>query len=1404
MSLTISLYSKNAFCEYLLPAVNNTDYLINIRKDDLCLTEDLLLILEVIDNKWKLRSSPSYYLTEGDRTYSACELHDDQIIRIGTEDGSIIAIVTEESQAFHDFEKFDFSGNADISVGRDSSCDISYDFMGLVSRDHARLYRKDGEATVENHSNNGIYVNGERVIESRTLRYGDYINIIGLHMVFLGEQLAVDTRRRNIRISTGLRYADSAAESTGIVRMRPAAPTGKTIYHRPPRRSGSYPGPSELLDGGEALRTLWSRNRSHEDLLVYRVGKDDSGAPATVDLGRNRLVGIAGSADRPADIARAISLQIAASCCYTDVKLVYIYDDDTSRDHGQWAFARWLPHVWSQDHSVRYIADDRKEASEVFKELSGIFRDRLANGNAAETAYPHYVIFISDPSLLEGDPLGRYVTGKYPACGLTAVLLADSYEKLPNNCDHILQCTEEFSGGYGAYGSSEAVRSIDFDTADSRQLERFARHISSFRVSEETGGGELPDSVTFFEMLGIRKPEDLPVKELWAKNRTYESICGQIGVKTGGMPCLLDVHEKYHGPHGLVAGTTGSGKSEALQTYILSLAVNYSPDDVSFLMIDYKGGGMAKLFEGLPHLAGQISNLSGTQVRRAMISIRSEIRRRQRVFNEHGVNNINNYTRLFKSGAMDTPLPHLFIIVDEFAELKMEQPEFMRELISVAQLGRSLGIHLILSTQKPGGIVDDNIWSNSRFRICFRVLDPQDSSDVLHKPDAASLTEIGRGYLQVGNDEVYEQFQAGYSGALFDGDSGTEPSDFIRMITASGRTAMTGGRAKTRQSCRTELDAVIDHLAGIAAQCRYKHANRLWLPELRSDLCLGDLDDFNEKSFSARGVWDAPKPDRSMRFVLGLLDDPAGQTQDTLAPDLMESGNIAVCGSAASGKSTMMQTIAYSLIDRYSPDDVNLYIFDFSSRMMSAFAKAPHTGGVMFEDDQDKIGKSFSLIATVLSERKSILRGGSYRQYMMTHHIRMPVIVIMIDNYAAFREKTGDQYETALMQLAREGIGNGIFLIVAGGGFGLNDIPGRLADSLKTVFTLSLRDRYAYAEALRTMRVDILPEQGVGGRGLTLQGGRALEYQTALALRSDNDYDRMEKLTEVCGRMAETWQGRRARPVPEIPERPDWKSFSSLEEYEAMRDEGSKLPVGYNCDDASVCGIPLEELFCYGVYGARQSGKTNFMKICALTAMDRGDRVCVIDDAKGSLGYFSGIEEVVYCRTDEDIFALFEKLLPEIRERVAFRDRMLAEGHEDEGLATRIRNATQPVFIFISDLAWFIQTLYDSDIEMHGFAESIFEKGSGLNIYFVAELSPDKRSSVAGLPAFDHFIGYRTGIRFGGRAIDDPILIFDHLGYADKTAVTKPGTGMPSGHRDTGGPWKIAVPLAGTLHIKRK
>ncbi|CBK75876.1 DNA segregation ATPase FtsK/SpoIIIE and related proteins [Butyrivibrio fibrisolvens 16/4] len=526
--------------------------------------------------------------------------------------------------------------------------------------------------------------------------------------------------------------------------------------------------------------------------------------PVTLDLNQHKMIGIIGGKNKDGcyPIMQIIASQVAAVDCYIDVKMAFVYDENRDSNSSQWQFARWFPHVWAEDKKTRFVAGNKNEAREVFYEIARVLRSRSEDSNITkrgEFARPYYILFIENPTLIEGELISKYLSAdSEDNVGITTIVMANSYEELPNSCEYIIENTDEFKGIYNVTDRIEERVHIDFDAIDIKALEKFSRRLSSIQVKENELGGEIPSTLSFFEMYKINHLEELNVEERWRKNRTYDSMRALIGQKSGGSDCYLDVHEKYHGPHGLIAGTTGSGKSETLQTFILSLALNYSPEDIGFFIIDYKGGGMANLFNHLPHMLGSISNLSGNQVKRAMVSIKSENKKRQRIFNEYGVNNINQYTRLYKNKEAKIPVPHLFIIIDEFAELKKEQSEFMSELVSVAQVGRSLGVHLILATQRPSGTVDENIWANSKFKLCLRVQDRKDSMEMLHKPDAAYLTQAGRCYLQVGNDEVYELFQSGWSGAIYDKTAELAQTNIAQMISVNGKAALVGSHAKMK------------------------------------------------------------------------------------------------------------------------------------------------------------------------------------------------------------------------------------------------------------------------------------------------------------------------------------------------------------------------------------------------------------------------------------------------------------------------------------------------------------------------------------------------------------------------------------------------------------------------------
>lgn len=1285
---------------------------------------------------------------------------------------------------------------------------------------------------------------------------------------------------------------------------------------------------------------LWNRNFSHNDFLYVRLGigelpfqakiitpkqrfaveTDDLmkrpeelkenykilyQVPIGVDLLEHKLIGIVGGANKTGalDIMYCMVAQIAVNNCYSDVKMAFIYDAKTDEERKVWNFAKWLPHVWSEDRKTRYVAENKNNISDVCYEISKILRHRMEvqDGiNQNKMLKPHIVLFVENQELLEGELLAKSILEQKSEYGLTTILLAEHYEELPNVCEQIIQNDGTESSLYNVAESSQQKKKLQFDRITGDKLLKLARRLSHIEINETEIDSEIPSELDFFEMYGVTSMNELNVQERWMKNRTYDSMKALIGKKSGNSDCFLDVHEKYHGPHGLIAGTTGSGKSETLQTYILSLAVNFSPYDVGFFIIDFKGGGMANLFSNLPHLIGQISNLSGNQVRRAMISIKSENKRRQRIFTEHSVNNINLYTRLYKSGEAAIPIPHLFIIIDEFAELKREEPEFMKELISVAQVGRSLGVHLILATQKPSGTVDENIWSNTKFRLCLRVQDRQDSNDMLHKPDAAYITQTGRGYLQVGNDEIYEMFQSGYSGAIYDEDSLGGKVSVATMLTLTGKTAVVGNTNKRKKTekrrhewlcvfaqvvdelaaelntgvsqllldnalhervysgviqklsargfnyemsdynCKriqdfielwpiytaegttfdtiveyieeeavkhkrklpelkdkTQLDAVVEYLTQIADMNGYIQKLTLWLPVLPTLLPLNTLKTFDRQCFNGTG-WQRPESRWTLDVPVGLYDDPENQAQEPYCVDFAANGHLAVCGTVATGKSTFLQTLVYALINKYTPEQLNLYLLDFSSHMMAPFEKAAHVGGVVYDSDYEKQRRFFNMLERILEERKKIFQGGNYAQYVRTNGVVFPAVIVVIDNFANFKEKTKGKYDDVIMRLSREGVGYGMYLVLSSAGFGVSEIQSKIGDNIKTVIALDMGDKFKFAEVLRTTRVEVLPEANVKGRGLAYVNGNILEIQIGIAGDSIDDYERAKKIEELCNEMNLAWHGAYARKIPDIPEKPMLDTFMQLEEYKSAVHNHNMLPIGYHVEDASMYGVQLASAYCYMITGKARTGKTNVLKNIIVASSEYGGRVTIIEEEKNELRSFADKCNAKYISSDKELFDFFRETVPIFKSRNLKKRELLELGREDDEIYDSMKTET-PFFIFIADMEEFIQAVYRKQADgadMNAYIENITEKGSLHNFYFFACLDAESMPRLVGYKAYGNMTGYKTGIHLGGNLNAQRIFSFNNIPFNEQNKAMKAGVGLASGIDDVNCANKIIIPHA--------
>lgn len=1278
-----------------------------------------------------------------------------------------------------------------------------------------------------------------------------------------------------------------------------------------------YPSADECSQYNEENPKLWSRNVNHDDFLFYRLGKGDmpfqadiiipkeqfsliddtladmpqyiydkyctmKGVPIGINLLKDKIIGVVGGKNKigALELMKALTIQIAANNCYTDVKLAYMMNDIDEAFHCV-SFFRWLPHTWSVDKKARYFANNKADISDVCYELTKIFRLRDEDSNSyttskAPVAKPYYVLFVEDLDLLDGEPLLKYIFSSKNEIGVTTVLFSERYEDLPNNCEKIIFNDGDHSGIYTPQTMSKLDNNIRFDLISTEAAERFTRTISGIEVAEIADAGEMPSTLTFLEMYDAKTVQDLRAIDHWKKNRTYETMKALIGYKSGGLPCYLDLHEKYHGPHGLVAGTTGSGKSEVLQTYILSLAINFSPEDVAFLIIDFKGGGMANLFAELPHLAGRVSNLSGNQIRRAMISIKSENIRRQKLFGEFGVNNINQYTRLVKSKDASIMIPHLFIIIDEFAELKRAQPEFLNELISIAQVGRSLGIHLILATQKPGGTVDGNIQSNSKFKLCLRVQDKQDSIEMIGKPDAAYIYNAGRCFLQVGNDEIFELFQSGWSGAIYDTDP-LNAQNLVGLLTATGHIALVGkkGYLKHRESVKrdwlrsiigciqaafeaynlsfainsdeiqineivqqafeimgqvgidysyssktakkmkqlvtvmidlntadvdeiiqytekkgiqlpnlqetTQLDAVIKYLAEESERYGYERPAAIWVPVLPEQLFLKDINKkFEKEVYSSH--WNDPDQQMwTLSVPIGLYDDPMNQAQLPVDIDLARSGHFAICGGVSSGKSTCLQTYILALISTYSPKLLNLYILDFSNNMLQVFGEAPHVGGVMSENDEDMVSKFFYMINQMLQHRKKEFRGGNYAQFIKSNGYKFPGIIIVIDNYANFKEKTNDKYSDLLFEISREGISCGIYLVISSGGFGFSEIPSKIADNIRNVIALNMGEKQKYLDVLRVNRLEILPED-VPGRGLVNIGGNVLEFQTALCLSAMDAYTRGEKIEKIISGVRRNYTGRCAKKVPMIPEKPIWNDIVHNDAFGEAIQSNDLLPFAFNKENAALHSINLRESFCYLICGKARTGRSNVLKILALSAAKKRAKICIVAPESQGLKHFSDSLEADYVQNAEDLYQYLISLQETIKVRGQIKHTMIEEGADDTEIFDRMSKEQMIVFL-IADFSSFLEMVYNIPPnvgKISNFIEAFIEKGRFYNVYFLIDHNIDDSPALSRYKAYSLVTSYKSGIWLGGNIAAQRMFDFASLplSFNEQTKPLKPGTGF--------------------------
>ncbi len=913
--------------------------------------------------------------------------------------------------------------------------------------------------------------------------------------------------------------------------------------------------------------------------------------PIVCNLKDNAVVGVVGEKDSLYVTLKNLIFDIALRHFSSEVRMALVVEESEAAIAER---IRFIPH-FSNAISTRNIACDDDSKKVLFENLYNELSKRKESKDKKTQLLPHIVLLLYDLAGFNQHPISRFVD-EADQLGVSFVFFANMQSAIPMGCKRLITLADERHGDLIDTIGEQPVVSFEYDSISDSQLEEVSRRLAAVVTEEVSLEGSLTKNINLFTLLNIFSVDDLDLAKRWNSTAVYQSMAVPLGVSKTGV-VYLDLHDKAHGPHGLVAGTTGSGKSEILQTYILSVATLFHPYEIAFLIIDFKGGGMVNQFRKLPHLIGAITNIDGKQINRSLKSIKAELQKRQRLFAAAEVNHIDKYIKKYKEGMVKEPLPHLIIIVDEFAELRAEQPEFMKELISAARIGRSLGVHLILATQKPAGQVDNQIWSNSRFKLCLKVQGPEDSNEMLKTPLAAEIKEPGRAYLQVGNNEIFELFQSAYSGdSETSVDSSVKPFSIHSVSSTGKRKVLYEQKSQSSDKRgRTQLDAIVQYVDSYCEQSGIRRLDSICLPALERVIPVPQiLNQMEDK-----------------RIDIGILDDPDNQYQGHFLLDVANKHTF-VIGSSQYGKTNFLQLLIREIGLMYSPTEANIYILDFGSMVLKTFEKLKHVGGVVCSSDDEKLRNLFKLLISEINTRKEKMVSvgvSSFNAYCEAGYTDLPRIFVLVDNMTALMELYLGNDDTFLA-IIREGLAVGISITIANAN--TTGISFRYLSNFANRIALYCNDSNEYNHLFERTRM--YPDD-VPGRCILEENKRILECQTYLAFDGEKEFERATAIREFVEECNERYQGQKAKAIPYIPN--IMTNAILREDYKAIPN-GYQLPIGLTYSEVEPFYMDFATLGAIGICGKQNRGHYNFISNILETLASRSEsnpvKVYIFDD----------------------------------------------------------------------------------------------------------------------------------------------------------------------------------------------
>ncbi|MFA1539622.1 FtsK/SpoIIIE domain-containing protein [Actinomadura monticuli] len=996
-------------------------------------------------------------------------------------------------------------------------------------------------------------------------------------------------------------------------------------------RRALHPDPAEvLLTATGPRRRLWERRRDDADVLHLRLGLADLPArieltgeagevpvpaarqvPVALPLADLGVIGLTGPRHASRGLARWLVAQAAVLHSPRDLAIVVLSADQ--RSGTEWNWVRWLPHCAPREGEdcVALVGTDPESAAHRVTELAIKVTERRRAAQAESSFFgqegapsvPYNILIVLDGArALRRIPGMPMLLSRGAEYGLYAVCVDDEERLLPEECQAVAAWEPQWPSLIRLQGQGlDDVGPVVADQVSATWSDRVARALAPVRdVSREDADDSIPADVRLLDVLGMPDPTAEHILQAWSQagGRTTRV---PIGVGSGQ---TYEVDLRADGPHGLIAGTTGAGKSELLQTLIASLAVANRPDEMTFVLIDYKGGAAFKDCGRLPHTVGMVTDLDGHATERALESLAAELRRREEILLEAGAKDIDDFNDL---RAADPGLPtmaRLVLVIDEFAAMVTELPDFVTGLVDIGRRGRSLGVHLILATQRPAGVVTADIRANTNLRIALRVTDPDESADVLDSPDAAQISKStpGRCYIRSGVSAP-QPVQSARIGGRRPGDAGaTGPSVLPLPWQGLGHPLPAPRDPADDTTLATDLGVLVQAIDEAARRAGIARRPSPWLNPLPERIRL------TTRTAAGGSVVDVPP----IRF--GITDLPGVQSREELGLDLATGGHLYLAGSAQSGRSTALRTIAGSLAASCSPYDAHLYAIDCGANALLPLISLPHCGAVVTRDQLDRCERLLTALTAEVARRQQLLAEAGFaslaeQRAAVAATDRLPWTVLLLDRWegflGAFEHYDYGRLVDQAVRLLREGAAVGLRGVFTGDRSGLG---GQISTVFDRRLLLRMADPNDYGYGGLQDRQ--IPAAMPPGRALEpgAPGTPPRESQICILGDDPSGTSQVAVLQEIA-RTCVTRYGRlprRQRPlhVDELPVRVTYREAMSLDP-----DFTAPSPlwalVGVGGDTLAPVGIDLlNEGPGFAVAGPPRSGRSTTLRTIVHSLLD--------------------------------------------------------------------------------------------------------------------------------------------------------------------------------------------------------